>query len=95
MLHILNKPPHSDAAKQLLLALSADDTVLLIEDAVQAVLYPDWQGWTGSSAAVFLLAEDAVSRGVYSLANVKGLPLVEMDGFVELTEQNERIISWY
>ncbi len=95
MLHILNKPPYSDAANQLLLALGSDDTVLLIEDAVQAVLHPEWQGWAVSQAAIFLLAEDAVSRGVYAIATAQSLPLVEMEGFVELTEQSERIISWY
>ncbi|CAH1044675.1 sulfurtransferase complex subunit TusB [Halomonas sp. TD01] len=95
MLHILNKPPHSDAAVQMLNALSNGDSVVLIEDGVQAALYPEWQGWATSAASIFMLAEDAISRGIHSIAITHGLPLIEMDGFVALTEQHEQIISWY
>ncbi|MGP5307167.1 sulfurtransferase complex subunit TusB [Vreelandella alkaliphila] len=95
MLHILNKPPHSDAAMQMLNALSNGDSVVLIEDGVQAALFPEWQGWAANTASIFLLAEDAIARGVHSVATSHGLPLIEMDGFIRLTEQNEKIISWY
>ena len=45
MLHILNKPPHSEAAAQMLSIVAEGDGILLIEDAVQALLHADWQGW--------------------------------------------------
>ncbi|WP_404377787.1 sulfurtransferase complex subunit TusB [Vreelandella aquamarina] len=95
MLHILNKPPHSEAAQQMLSTLAAGDSVLLIEDAVQAALYPDWHGWNTTGAEVFLLEEDAATRGLLSIAAENNASLVDMEGFVALTEQNEKIISWY
>ena len=48
MLHILNKPPHSEAAAQMLSTVAEGDGILLIEDAVQALLHADWQGWDGN-----------------------------------------------
>ncbi|RUR27218.1 sulfurtransferase complex subunit TusB [Vreelandella andesensis] len=95
MLHILNKPPHSDAAVQMLSTLSGNDTIVLIEDGVQAALHPEWQGWATNEVSIFLLVEDAISRGIHSIAVAHGLPLIEVDDFVVLTEQNEQIISWY
>ncbi|UYO74457.1 sulfurtransferase complex subunit TusB [Halomonas qinghailakensis] len=95
MLHILNKPPYSDSALQMLNALSSGDAVVLIEDGVQAAFYPEWQGWLVSTVSIYLLAEDAISRGVHTIAAIHEMPLIEVDGFVALTEQNEQIISWH
>lgn len=95
MLHILNKPPYSEAAQQMLSTTSAGDSVLLIEDAVQAVLHSDWQGWRAVGEQIFLLKEDAASRGLLFLAATTGAKVVDMDGFVALTEHNTNIISWY
>ncbi|PCF97647.1 sulfurtransferase complex subunit TusB [Vreelandella nigrificans] len=95
MLHILNKPPSSDAAQHMLEAMSGGDTVVLIEDAAQAALYPEWLGWKTSAASIYLLTEDVLSRGLYSAALSNNLPLIELGDFVALTEQHEKIVSWY
>ncbi len=66
MLHILNKPTHSEPAEQMLLTVAAGDSILLIEDAVQALLHVNWRGWhLENDIHVFILEEDAISRGVY------------------------------
>ncbi|MCC5904014.1 MAG: sulfurtransferase complex subunit TusB [Halomonas sp.] len=95
MLHILNKPPSSEAALHMLEAMSGDDTVVLIEDAAQAALYPEWLGWKTSASSIYLLIEDVLSRGLYSAALSNDLPLIELADFVALTEKHEKIISWY
>ncbi|WP_404466306.1 sulfurtransferase complex subunit TusB [Vreelandella aquamarina] len=95
MLHILNKPPHSEAAQQMLSTAVEGDTILLIEDAVQAVLHPEWSCWNAEDVQVLVLEEDAASRGLLPGALIAKASWVTMDGFVELTEQNANIISWY
>ncbi|WFE71866.1 sulfurtransferase complex subunit TusB [Halomonas sp. M1] len=95
MLHILNKAPHSDTAQQMLQAASGYDVLLLIEEAVQAALYPNWDGWHSGVSSIFLLAEDLSARGLHQVAVTNGLPMVEMDEFIVLTEQNEQIVTWY
>lgn len=95
MLHILNKAPHSDTAHQMLHAVSEEDVLLLIEEAVQAALYPNWDGWHSGVSSIFLLAEDLSARGLHQIAVTNGLPIVEMDEFIVLTEQNEQIVTWH
>ena len=96
MLHILNKPPHSDAAAQMLSIVAEGDGILLIEDAVQALLHADWQGWDAAAdVSVCVLKEDAASRGLSGAALNSQAILVDMEGFVELTEQHTKILSWY
>ncbi|XQU07246.1 sulfurtransferase complex subunit TusB [Halomonas sp. LY9] len=96
MLHILNKPPHSEAATQMHSTLAKGDSILLIEDAVQALLHADWQGWNAATDVnVCVLKEDAASRGLSAAALNGHATLVDMEGFVELTEQHTKILSWY
>ena len=95
MLHILNKPPHSDAAQQMLSTVMAGDSILLIEDAVQAVLHQEWLGWKANGTQVLVLEEDAESRGLLPGASTVKATWVNMEGFVSLTEQNAKILSWY
>lgn len=94
MLHILNKPPYSDVARQMLQTISADDELVLIEEGVQAALYPNWEGWKCASRTV-LLQEDVASRGFQVLAAAKELSVIDIAEFVTLTEQHLQIISWY
>ncbi|PSF04755.1 sulfurtransferase complex subunit TusB [Marinobacter fuscus] len=85
-LHILNKAPdHSRFA--LCLAAQADgDTLLLIEDAVIALLDQQISLPMGTHA----LQADAQARGVGSTAEKH----VDYAGFVALTEEHTRIINW-
>lgn len=97
MLHILNQAPSSEAAQQMLLTVAKNDSILLIEDAVQALLDVDWQGWSirEDSVDIFVLSEDAISRGLSGAANQQDVTFVDMEGFVLLTEQHANILTWY
>ena len=96
MLHILNKPPHSEAAAQMLSTVTEGDSILLIEDGIQALLYVDWPGWNAKADVnVCVLKEDAVARGLSEVVFRHHATLVDMKGFVELTEQHTKILSWY
>lgn len=94
MLHILNKPPHSDVALQMLQSIGTADELVLIEEGTQAALYPHWEGWK-CAARVLVLQEDAVSRGFQHSIETYQLSAIDMAGFVTLTEQHTQIISWY
>ncbi|PKG54288.1 MULTISPECIES: sulfurtransferase complex subunit TusB [Halomonadaceae] len=95
ILHILTKAPDSSAAAQMQQAVGAQDSVLLIEEAVTAVLAPAWEAWEQCPSRIFLLLEDLRSRGLASIAAEHQLPTLEMDGFVVLTEQYTKTVTWY
>lgn len=95
MLHILTKPSNSSAFAQMQLAAGAQDTVLLVEEAVTAALDPTWSAWLHFYQRIYLLSEDLTSRGLAEIAADHGLPTVDVDGFVVLTEQNEKTVTWY
>jgi len=93
MLHIVNKPPEHSAAHQMLAVVSPGDTVLLIEDAVQAVLHDAWQGWRMEGVEMLALHDDVVARGLSGYVSDKSL--ADMQMFVRLTEQHPQILTWY
>ena len=95
ILHILTKAPDSIVATQMQQAIGGQDAVLLIEEAVTAALDPSWQAWQQCQSHIFLLSEDLISRGLASIATDNELPTLEMDGFVALTEQYEKTVTWY
>lgn len=95
ILHILTKAPDSIVATQMQQAIGGQDAVLLIEEAVTAALDPAWQAWQQCQSRIFLLSEDLISRGFASIATDNELPTLEMDGFVALTEQYEKTVTWY
>nr|WP_284041284.1 sulfurtransferase complex subunit TusB [Halomonas olivaria] len=94
-MHILNKAPHSDAAQQVLQVLGKDDVLLLIEEAVQIIVYPDWEGWKQHSSRIYLLEEDVLSRGFQAEILSGSLPVVNISKFVSLTEQHKQSVTWY
>lgn len=95
ILHILTKAPDSSASAQMQQAIGEQDSVLLIEEAVTAALDPTWAAWQQCQTRIFLLSEDLVARGLARIAEDNKLPTLEMDGFVVLTEQYEKTVTWY
>jgi tRNA 2-thiouridine synthesizing protein B len=95
ILHILTKAPDSSVAVQMRQAVGAQDSVLLIEEGVTAALDPAWAAWEQCPSRIFLLLEDLRSRGLASIAAEHQLPTLEMDGFVALTEQYTKTVTWY
>ncbi|CEP36147.1 MULTISPECIES: sulfurtransferase complex subunit TusB [Halomonadaceae] len=95
ILHILTKAPDSSAATQMQQAVGDQDAVLLIEAAVTAALDVSWDAWQQYPSRIFLLSEDLISRGLANIAEDNELPTLEMEGFVALTEQYEKTVTWY
>ncbi|MBA4502270.1 sulfurtransferase complex subunit TusB [Marinobacterium marinum] len=91
-LHILNTSP-SDRTTFLSCrqALSDEDTLLLIEDGTYWALPLHRRELSHLSARVVVLAPDCQARGI----GTDSLNEVDDAGFVALTVQHTRIVSWF
>lgn len=93
-LHLVNKPKSHPAFQDFLLAVQAGDTVLLLNDGIYAALesidYP-------AQVAIYLLESDLTGRGLTAQRQHlnPAFTIINYDGFVQLTEQHNPIISWY
>lgn len=95
ILHILNRAPdNGQAAAQVLAAMAPDDQLVLIEEAVFAVLDTQWQGWHRLPARIHVLKEDTASRGLTAMAGHQALSLIDVHAFVALTAQAHNTVSW-
>lgn len=94
-LHILNRSPVTSVVyRQALDAMGPDDLLMLIEDAVQAGM-PGLAGYLDSvEGRIFALREDIDSRGLGGRL-VASVQVVDIDGFVNLTEQATQSVSWF
>ncbi|WP_075879366.1 sulfurtransferase complex subunit TusB [Vreelandella massiliensis] len=93
-LHIVNRAPQFNrASSQALRAMGPDDKLVLIEDAVVAVLEREWQGWTLAPERVFVMEEDLSMRGLLDM--VAPHQRVNVDALVQLTAECEQTISWH
>lgn len=87
-LHIINKAPEHPRFRHCLASVQQGDTLLLIEDAVLALVDREKQLPTVS----YGLEADANARAVAN--RVPADQLVNYAGFVQLTANHSRIINW-
>ncbi|TDX29072.1 tRNA 2-thiouridine synthesizing protein B [Modicisalibacter xianhensis] len=95
LLHILNRSPASSRVPfDALRAMGDDDRLLLLEDGVYGAVAPLAETFAAIRGRVFVLKEDLVSRGLEH-RQAETMELVDMQGFVALTEQAIQTVSWY
>lgn len=91
MLHIVK---HTCALPQALALALPGDTLLLLEDAVYAVLpgHKAHQAVLEAGLPVYVLQEDLAARGLAELDS----PIEQVDfaGFVDLTAEDASSITW-
>ena len=94
-LHTLNASPASAAFADCLRLLAAGDALLLLGDGVYAALEgtEPRRALDASGALLHLLQPDAAAAGV--LGRIGSAAVVDMDGFVELSERFVRQLAWY
>ena len=75
--------------------IAADDALLLMGDGVYAAIADTAAGAAlqASGAEIYVLEADTTAAGVNNL--IEGATLVDMDGFVALTERFPRQQAWY
>ncbi|MCG7598430.1 sulfurtransferase complex subunit TusB [Halomonas sp. McH1-25] len=95
LLHILNRSQSSSRVPlDTLRAMSGNDRLLLIEDGVYGAVGPLANVFAAIQGRVYALQEDLASRGLEDRRD-PAIELVDMDGFVALTEQATQTVSWY
>lgn len=95
ILHLINRAPQHPAVYQALAeSFSKGDHVLLVEDACYAALPGRQDVLAPFAGAVSALEEDLVSRGLRERVG-DSLEVVDMVGFVSLTELYSRSLSWF
>lgn len=94
-LHTLNQSPaQSQVYRQALAAMADDDCLLLIEEAVQGALPRLIELFEGLAGRLYVLEEDLVARGLLERCD-SNARVVNVEGFVSLTEQADKVLSWY
>lgn len=95
ILHILNRPPSlSLVYRQALAAMAEGDRLLLIEDGVMGALSAQIEHFQSVTGRLFVLSEDLKSRGLEAHCAAK-IHRVDIDGFVALTEEADKTVSWF
>ncbi|KAA0019235.1 sulfurtransferase complex subunit TusB [Salinicola corii] len=95
MLHLLNRSPRSTATYQdLSEAFGSGDHLLLIEDACYAAQVSASAVLEPFGGRVSVLQEDLVSRGLAARID-PSVGVIDMNGFLALTETHERCVSWF
>ncbi|MHA3024963.1 sulfurtransferase complex subunit TusB [Chromohalobacter israelensis] len=95
LLHLLNRAPSSShVPRDVLRAMGAEDRLMLIEDGVYGALNTQVQHLPGLEGRLFALREDLESRGLAGRCDAS-VTIVDMDGFVALTEEAQRTVSWF
>ncbi|OLO05541.1 MULTISPECIES: sulfurtransferase complex subunit TusB [Salinicola] len=95
LLHLLNRSPQSPSVyRDLGEAFGAGDHLLLIEDACYAALPPSSAVLEPFAGRVSVLREDLISRGLAERVS-PDIAVVDMNGFLALTETHERCVSWF
>lgn len=95
LLHVVNRSPaNSRVFEQALNAMGPQDLLLLIEDGVQGALPQLVRHLAPVEGRLFALREDLEARGLVGCC-AESVQVIDVDGFVTLTEETERTVSWY
>lgn len=71
--------------------ITADATLLLLDDGVYSALAPR----VLPARTVHVLAEDLVARGLAQVDLAPGITALDMKGFVALTVAHSPLIAWF
>ncbi len=95
VLHVINASPSSAAFRDCLRVLRIEDALVLMGDGAFAALADSvaQRELLATGVRVHLLARDAAAAGITIPA--QGIALIDMDGFVTLTEQYSRQLCWF
>ena len=95
LLHTLNATPTSNAFTDCLRLATGDDTILLLGDGVYAAIANSaaCASLRQCPAQILVLEADATAAGLVN--SISDFPLINMEGFVALSESHTRQLAWY
>lgn len=88
---IVKKSPREEISKRMIELAVEGDSILFVQDGVLYAIDEATKGFIKSGVSVFVLKEDLEARG-YS-ESLSLFPCIDYEGWVELIEKNEKIIS--
>ncbi|WP_445001274.1 sulfurtransferase complex subunit TusB [Halomonas mongoliensis] len=95
LLHILNRSPAtSEVYRQALAAMGPEDRLLLIEDGVQGAMTALVGHFSEVTGRLYALRDDLEARGLIAHCDTP-VEVTDMAGFVTLTEEADRTLSWF
>ncbi|KAA0013514.1 sulfurtransferase complex subunit TusB [Billgrantia pellis] len=95
ILHILNRSPGTSLVyRDTLSAMGPEDRLLLTEDGVLGALTSQVRHFQAVQGRLFALREDLVARGLIGRCD-ETVQVVDVDGFVTLTEEADKTVSWF
>lgn len=96
ILHLVNAAPGTQAVTHCLTLAAPGDAVLLMGDGTYCSLPHSAiaKAMSACGATLYVLADDAAARGLAEQVR-EPYTLVDMEGFVDLTERYQHIQSWY
>lgn len=99
MLHTVNKSPFEKNSLHTCLRLAQPGSdVVLIEDAVYAAAAGTSVADTVAAAArdcnLYVLGPDLASRGISEAELIADIEVVDYEGFVRLSVNNDKVQSW-
>ncbi|WP_299311096.1 sulfurtransferase complex subunit TusB [uncultured Halomonas sp.] len=95
LLHILNRSPAtSQVYRQALGAMGPEDRLLLIEDGVQGAMVGLVGHFSEVKGRLYALRDDLEARGLIAHCDTT-VEVTDMAGFVTLTEEADRTLSWF
>ena len=95
ILHTLATTPGRAAFEECLAILSPEDAVLLLGDGVYAGINNTdaFDRLQATGATLHILREDALAAGL--IERLGAMTVIDMEGFVSLTERCPRQLGWY
>ena len=95
VLHTLNASPSNAAFSQCLGVAKAEDAIILMGDGVYGVISQcnAGQALRRCTAEIYALDKDMRAAGIKH--KPAELTLIDMDGFVQLSERYARQLAWY
>lgn len=88
---IVKKSPREEISKRMIELAVEGDSILFVQDGVLYAIDEATKGFIKNGVSVFVLKEDLEARG-YS-ESLSLFPCINYEGWVELIEKNEKIIS--
>lgn len=92
-LHLINKTSTARDLNELIAhSVAPGDSVLLIEDGVLQCSASPTPVWQTTAINTYVLKDDATARG---LKIPEGYTQIDYDGFVKLSIEHNKVLSWY
>lgn len=93
-LHLLNRSPNHTSWREACLAVADYDAVVLMQDAVYALIELTPLHFLQAKGAIcYVLKDDAIQRGVRSLP--ENVQYIDSQALVKLSLQAHHCISWH